>query len=85
MSNDLGDNCNQNFHLGGISSTVGNLVLRRRESGGVKRDFRPYIRRNTSPNENVGYGYIHLLDFVNFQEVKFHYCHYPICRKFLQI
>ena len=36
---------------------VGNLVLRRRASGAVKRDFRTYIRRYTSPNENLEYGY----------------------------
>ena len=38
---------------------VGTLVLRRRESGAVKRDFRPYIRRYTAPNENFEYGYPH--------------------------
>ena len=40
----LGDNCIQNFHLGRyiIGYTVGNLVLRRRVSGAVKRDFRTY-------------------------------------------
>ena len=38
---------------------VGNLVLRRRASGAVKRDFRTYIRRYTSPNENFEYGYPH--------------------------
>ena len=50
----LGDNCIQNFHLGRyiIGYTVGNLVLRRRASGAVKRDLRTYIRRDTSPNEN---------------------------------
>ena len=50
--NHLGDNCIQNFHLGRyiIGYTVGNLVLRRRASGAVKRDFRTYIRRYTSPN-----------------------------------
>ena len=30
---------------------IGNLVLRRPVSGAVKRDFRTYIRRYTSPNE----------------------------------
>ena len=56
---DLGDNCIQNFHLGRyiVGYTVGNLVLRRR--GAVKRDFRTYIRRYTSPNENFEYGYPH--------------------------
>ena len=55
----LGDNCIQNFHLGRyiVGNTVGNLVLRRRVSGAVKRDFRTYIRRYTSLNENFGYGY----------------------------
>ena len=42
-----------------VGYTVGNLVLRRRASGAVKRDFRTYIRRYTSPNENFGYGYPH--------------------------
>ena len=57
----LGDNCIQNFHLGWyiVGYTVGNLVLRRRVSGAVKRDFRTYIRRYTSPNENFEYGYPH--------------------------
>ena len=36
---------------------VGNLVLRRHASGGVKRDFRTNIRRYTSQNENFEYGY----------------------------
>ena len=57
----LGDNCIQNFYLGRyiVGYTVGNLVLRRRASGDVKRDFRTYIRRYTSPNENFEYGYPH--------------------------
>ena len=38
---------------------VGNFVLRRRVSGAVKHDFRPYIRRYISPNENFEYGYPH--------------------------
>ena len=59
--NKLGDNCIQNFHLPGIivGYTVGNLVLRRRASGAVKREFRTYIRRYTSPNEKFEYGYPH--------------------------
>ena len=59
--NELGDNCIQNFHLGRyiVGYTVGNLVLRRHVSGAVKRDFRTYIRRYTSPNENFEYGYPH--------------------------
>ena len=57
----LGYNCIQNFHLGRyiVGYTVGNLVLRRRASGAVKRDFRTYFRRYTSPNENFEYGYPH--------------------------
>ena len=44
---DLGDNRIQNFHLGRyiVRYTVGN--------------FRTYIRRYTSPNENFEYGYPH--------------------------
>ena len=61
LINHLGDNCIQNFHLGRyiVGCTVGNLVLRRRVSGAVKRDFRTHIRRYTSPNENFEYGYPH--------------------------
>ena len=57
----LGDNCIQTFHLGRyiVGYTVGNLVLRRRASGAVKRDFRTYIRRYTSPKEHFEYGYPH--------------------------
>ena len=57
----LGDNCIQSFHLGRyiVGYPVANLVLRRRASGAVKRDFRTYIRRYTSPNENFEYGYPH--------------------------
>ena len=58
---ELGDNCIQNFHFGRyiVGYTVGNIVLQRRESRAVKRDFRTYIRRYTSPNENFEYGYPH--------------------------
>ena len=38
---------------------VGNLVLRRRVSGAVKRDFQTYIRRYISQNEIFEYGYPH--------------------------
>ena len=57
----LGDNCIQKIHLGRyiVRYTVGNLVLWRRASGAVKRDFRTYIRRYTSPNEIFEYGYPH--------------------------
>ena len=44
----LGDNCIQNFHF--ISWPV---------SWAVKRDFRTYIQRYTSLNENFEYGYPH--------------------------
>ena len=75
----LGDNCIQYFHLGRyiVRYTVRNLVLRRRASGAVKRDFRTYIRPYTSPNENVEYGYPHsnaLLQFcLKFEHRKPHY------------
>ena len=36
---------------------VGNLVLRQRISGAVKRDFRMYIQQYPSPNEKFEYGY----------------------------
>ena len=59
--NKLGDNCIQFFHLGWyiVGYTVGNFVLRRRVSGAVKHDFRPYIRRYTTPNEKYEYCYPH--------------------------
>ena len=74
----LGDNCIQNFHLGRyiVGYMVGNLVLRRRVSGTVKRDFRTYIRRYTSPNENFEYGYPHsnaLLTFPFKKTVKMYF------------
>ena len=73
--NHLGDNCIQNFHLGRyiVGYTVGNLVLRRRASGAVKRDFRTYIRRYTSPNENFEYGYPHTNALLQF-ELKLERC-----------
>ena len=57
----LGDNCIQNFHLGRyiVRYTVGNLILWRRVNGAVKLDFRTYIWRYTSQNENFEYGYPH--------------------------
>ena len=60
----LEDNWIQNLHLGRyiVGYTVGNLVLRRRVSGAVKRDFEKYIRRYTSPKENFEYGYPHSTD-----------------------
>ena len=57
----LGDNCIQNVHLGRyiVGYMVGNFVLRRRVSGAVKRNFRPYNRWYTSPNDHFEYGYPH--------------------------
>ena len=73
---DLGDNCIQNFHLGRyiVGYTVGNLVLRRRASGAVKRDFRTYIRRYTSLNENFEYGYPHSNALLQFLLTEFKRC-----------
>ena len=67
--NHLGDNCIQNIHLGRyiVGYTVGNLVLRRRASGAVKRDFRTFIRRYTSPNENFEYSYPHFNALLHFR------------------
>ena len=54
-----GDNHIQNFHLGRyiVGYTFGNHVLRLRSRVAVKLNFRPYIRRYTSPNENFEYSY----------------------------
>ena len=52
---------------------VGNLVLRRRESGAVKRDFRMYIRQYTSPNEHFEYDYPHSNALLQF-ELKLERC-----------
>ena len=73
--NHLGDNCIQNFYLVRyiIGYTVGNSVLQRCASGTVKRDFRKYIRRYTSPNENFEYGYPHSNALLQF-ELKFERC-----------
>ena len=53
------DNHIQNFHLGRyiVGYTFGNHVLRLRVRVAVKQNFRPYIRRYTSPNENFEYSY----------------------------
>ena len=71
----LGDNCIQNFYLGRyiVGCMVRNLVLRRRASGAIKHDFRPYIRRYTSPNVNFEYGYPHSNAFLQFC-LKFEHC-----------
>ena len=67
----LGDNCIQNFNLGRyiVRYTVRNLVLRRRASRAVKRDFRTYIRRYAFPNENFEYGYPHSNALLQFRLV----------------
>ena len=64
----LGDSCIQNVHLGTyiVGYMVGNFVLRRRVSGAVKRNFRPYNRRYTSPNEHFEYGHPHSNFFLTF-------------------
>ena len=69
----LGDNCIQYFHLGRyiVRYMVGNLVLRRHLNGVVKRDFRTYIRRYTSPNENFEYGYPHSNALLSFSLQKY--------------
>ena len=48
----------ENFHPC-VGYMVGDLVLWRCASVAVKHDFRMYIRRCTSPNENYEYGYPH--------------------------
>ena len=55
----IGDNHIQNFHLGRyiVGYTLGNHVLRLHSRVAVKQNFRPYIRRYTSPNENFEYSY----------------------------
>ena len=75
LSAHLGDNYIQNFHLWRyiVGYTVGNFVLRRRVSGAVKRDFRTYIRRYTSPNENFEYGYPHSNALLQFR-LRFERC-----------
>ena len=69
---ELGDNCIQIFHLGRyiVGYTVGNFVLRRRVSGAVKHDFRPYIRRYTTPNEKFEYCYPHSNVLFNYKHRK---------------
>ena len=42
-----------------VRYTVGKLVLRRRASNAVKRDFRTYILRYTVPNEKFEFCYPH--------------------------
>ena len=65
MCRKLGDNCIQNFHYI-VGYTVSNLVLQRRMSLAVKRDFRTYIQQYTTLNENFEYGYPHSSAFRQF-------------------
>ena len=55
----MGINHIQNFYLGRciVGYTVANHVLRLRSRVNVKLNFRPYIRRYTSQNENFEYSY----------------------------
>ena len=83
----LGDNCIKKFHLGRyiVGYMVRKLVLRRRVSGAVKRDFRKYILRYTSPNENFEYGYPHSNALLKFSLQKDSknvlYCAFASCIK----
>ena len=68
----LEDNCIQNFILGSyiVRYTVGSLVLRRGASGAVKRDFRTYIRRYTTPSENLNMVISILMHFCSFSQIR---------------
>ena len=77
-TNNLGDNCIQIFHLGRyiVGYTVGNFVLRLRVSGAVKHDFRPYIRRYTSPYEHLNMVIPILMYFLTLTHRK----HFILCK-----
>ena len=65
------------FRLGRyiVGYTFGNHVLRLRLRVAVKLNFRPYIRRYTSPNENFEYRYpLNLDTIVRRLNVKFEKC-----------
>ena len=65
----------QNFHLGRniVGYMVGNLVLRRRMSGAVKRNFRP-ITDDIPPQMNIfKYGYRHSNALFNIYSSKAQY------------
>ena len=66
--NHLEINCIQNVNLGRyiVGYMGGYLALWRRTSGGIQRDFRPYIQRYTSLNENFEYGYPHSNELLQF-------------------
>ena len=63
-----GDNCIQNLHLGRyiVGYPFGNHVLRLRLRVALKLNFRPYIRRYTSPNVNFEYGNPHSNALITF-------------------
>ena len=75
FDSELGDNCIQNVHLGRyiVGYMVGNFVLRRRVSGAVKRNFRPYNRWYTSQKEHFEYGYPHSNALFNIYSSKAQY------------
>ena len=56
-----------------VGYRVRNHVLRLRSRVTVKRDFRTYIRRYTSPNENFDYGYPHSNPLLQL-ELKLEHC-----------
>ena len=78
----LEDNCIQNFHLGrySVGYTVGNLVLRQRASRAVKLNFRLYMQRYTSSNENFAYGYPHYNALLHFPRKLEHFNLYKAAR-----
>ena len=57
----LGDNCIQNFSFGEVYRRIygGKFSFTAMREWSRKRDFRTYIRRYTSQNENFLYGYPH--------------------------
>ena len=81
---ELGDYCNQNFNLGRyiVGYTIRNLVLHRCASGAVKHDFRLYIHRYNSPNENFEYSYPHSNAFLQ-SHLKLECCklHKTVCHQ----
>ena len=62
----LGDNCIKKCSFGEVNRRIYGRKLSFTVSGAVKRDFRTYIRRYTSPNENFEYGYPHSNALLNF-------------------
>ena len=60
---------------------VGNFVLRRRVSGALKRNFRPYNRWYISPNENFEYGYPHSNALFNIWAASSEFGTYRLCEQ----